>query len=186
MIPVNPGYYLSVSKQKRKSQMILSLRRFEEDDLSQLHGWSNAVGSYKYMQKVTPLNFHEPGDLKKWGTDFVWYAILLDNRAIGGVWVDRRRPGDEVGILGIIIGRPDVLGRGIGRRAIGMAVERAVRILHLTRIRLTVRQANERAVRSYRSVGFTVSGEGSTVLPDGTSVPFYRMELDTAALAEAI
>jgi len=166
--------------------MNLSLRRFEENDLPQLQGWSNAVGSYRYMQKVTPLNFEKPEDLHRWGIDYVWYAIILNDEAIGGVWVDRRRPGDETGILGIIIGRPDILGRGIGRRVIVMAIDRAVDILGLTRIRLTVRQANERAVRSYRSVGFTVSGEGSTVLPDGSSVPFYRMETDTECLAEAI
>ena len=166
--------------------MQLSLRRFEEDDLQQLQGWSNAVGSYKYMQKVTPLNFETPNDLQRWGIDYVWYAILLYGKAIGGVWVDRRRPGDTTGILGIIIGRPDVLGRGIGRRAIGMAIEKSVKILNLSRIRLTVRQANERAVRSYRSVGFSVSGEGNTVLSDGTSIPFYRMQIETEGLAEAI
>ena len=166
--------------------MNLSLRRFEERDLLQLQGWSNAVGSYKYMQKVTPLNFEGPEDLHRWGMDYVWYAIILNDEAIGGVWVDRRRPGDDTGILGIIIGRPDILGRGIGRRVIVMAIDRAVEILGLSRIRLTVRQANERAVRSYRSVGFTVSGEGSTVLPDGGSVPFYRMEIETEGLAEAI
>lgn len=187
MIPVNTGYYLSVSKQTVKDfSMKLSLRRFEENDLAQLHGWSNAVGSYKYMQKVTPLNYESPEDLERWGMEYVWYAILLEGRAIGGVWVDRRRPGDTTGILGIIIGRPDVLGRGIGRRAIGMAIEKAVDILKVTRIRLTVRQANERAVRSYRSVGFEISGEGTTALSDGTSVPFYRMEMETDGLAEAI
>lgn len=166
--------------------MELSLRRFEKNDLPQLERWSNAVGSYKYMQKITPLNYEKPEDLSRWGDDFVWYAIVLGNDTIGGVWVDRRRPGDTLGILGVIIGRPDILGRGIGRRAIRMAIDRASDILDLSRIRLTVRQANERAVRSYRSVGFQVSGEGSTLLPDGTSVPFFRMEMDIVDLAEAI
>ncbi len=136
------------------------------------------MGSYKYMQKVTPLNYRAPEDLKRWGTDFVWFAILLHGEAVGGVWVDRRRPGDSIGILGIIIGRPDILGRGIGRRAIATAISEAVSIMGLTRIRLTVRQDNERAVRSYKGSGFTASGRGTTVLPDGTPVPFYRMEME--------
>lgn len=166
--------------------MNLSLRRFEKGDLSQLDAWSRAVGSYKFMQKVTPLNYEKPEDLDRWGIDFVWYAVVLDTETIGGVWVDRRRPADEVGILGIIIGKPDVLGMGIGRKVIGMAIERASAVLKLTKIRLTVRQANERAVRSYRSVGFTVTGKGVTPLPDGTPVPFFRMETDVVSIADAV
>ncbi len=158
--------------------MNMSLRRFEECDLVKLDSWSHAVGAHKYMQKVTPLNYSSPDDLNNWGKDFVWFAIAIDDIAIGGVWVDRRRPGDTLGILGIIIGRPDILGKGIGRRSISMAIEEAVRILGITRIRLTVRKANERAIRAYRSVGFEVSGEGKIALEDGTIIPFYRMETE--------
>lgn len=166
--------------------MELSLRKFEKNDLTQLDSWSSAVCAGRYMQKVTPLNYEKPEDLKTWGTDYVWYAILIDNQAVGGVWVDRRRPGDSIGILGIILGRPDVLGRGIGRRAIGIAVDRAVDVLGITSVRLTVRQSNERAVRAYRSAGFTVMGEGRALLSDGSFVPFYRMGMEIADMAEAI
>ncbi len=172
------GILLVGKQQKKEPYMNLSLKRFEECDLEQLDTWSHAVGAYKYMQKVTPLNYSTPDDLSKWGEDYVWFAISIDNIAIGGVWVDRRRPGDSLGILGIIIGRPDILGKGIGRRSISMAMQEAVRILGVTRIRLTVRKANERAIRAYRSVGFEVTGEGKTALEDGTIVPFFRMETD--------
>lgn len=158
--------------------MNLSLRRFEECDLVHLDSWSHAVGAHKFMQKVTPLNYSCPEDLNNWGNNFVWFAITLGDTAIGGVWVDRRRPGDSLGILGIIIGRPDILGKGIGRRSISIAIKEAVRILGITRVRLTVRKANERAIRAYRSVGFEVSGEGKTTLEDGAIVPFYRMETE--------
>ncbi len=158
--------------------MNLVLRRFEEKDLTLLDSWSHAVGAHKYMQKVTPLNYSAPEDLNKWGENFVWFAITLNETAIGGVWVDRRRPGDTLGILGIIIGKPDILGKGIGRRSISIAIQEAVRILGITRVRLTVRKANERAIRAYRSTGFEVSGQGTTTLEDGTSIPFYRMESD--------
>jgi len=158
--------------------MNLVLRRFEEKDLTLLDPWSHAVGAHKCMQKVTPLNYSAPGDLNKWGENFVWFAITIDETAIGGVWVDRRRPGDTLGILGIIIGRPDILGKGIGRRSISIAMQEAVRILGINRVRLTVRKANERAIRAYRSTGFEVSGQGTATLEDGTSIPFYRMESD--------
>lgn len=159
--------------------MNLSLRCFEQGDLALLNSWSDAVGSHKYMQKVTPLNYSSVEDLNRQGIDFVWFAILIDNEAVGGVWVDRRRPGDTLGILGILIGRSDILGKGVGRRAITLAIREAVRVLGITRVRLTVRKANERAIRAYRSVGFEVSGQGATTLDCGTTIPFYRMELDT-------
>ncbi|MCK5785726.1 MAG: GNAT family N-acetyltransferase [Candidatus Sabulitectum sp.] len=158
--------------------MNLSLRRFEEKDLAHLDAWSHAVGAHKYMQKITPLNYSSPGDLDHWGTDFVWFAITVNGEAIGGVWIDRRRPGDTLGILGILIGRPDILGKGIGRRSIETAIREAVQVLGISRVRLTVRKANERAIRAYRSTGFEVTGEGTATLEDGTSVPFYRMESD--------
>ena len=158
--------------------MSLSLRRFEECDLAHLDTWSHAVGAHKFMQKVTPLNYSSPEDFDKWGENFVWFAIAIEDIAIGGVWVDRRRPGDSLGILGIIIGRPDVLGKGIGRRSISVAIREAVRILGITRVRLTVRKANERAIRAYRSCGFEVSGEGKAALEDGTVISFYRMETE--------
>lgn len=166
--------------------MDLSLRPFEVEDLEKLGEWSSAVGSYRYMQKVTPLNYSGPSDLKDWGSSFVWYAIVIDGDAVGGVWIDRRRPGDDIGILGIIIGRPDILGQGIGRRAIEMAIDGAVKVLAVRRIRLTVRSTNERAVRAYRSVGFEIDGEGVTSLPDGTQVPFFRMEKDLSPIRKAI
>jgi RimJ/RimL family protein N-acetyltransferase len=158
--------------------MSLSLRRFEEKDLLHLDKWSHAVGSYRYMQKVTPLNYSEPSDLSKWGEDFVWFVIMRNHEPIGGVWIDRRRPGETLGILGILIGKPDILGRGIGRVAISMAIREAITILGITSVRLTVRKANERAIRAYSSVGFEVTGQGSVTISDGSSVPFYRMESD--------
>jgi len=166
--------------------MNLSLRRFEESDIIHLDGWSHAVGSYKYMQKVTPLNYSEPADLAEWGKEFVWFAITIDDEAVGGVWIDRRRPGDSIGILGILIGRPDILGRGIGRQAIAMAMAEAVAILGIARVRLTVRKANERAIRAYASAGFEITGEGTVVLDDGSSVHFYRMESDTTEISARV
>jgi hypothetical protein len=79
----------------RNAGMNMSLRRFQERDLLHLNKWSHAVGSYRYMQKITPLNYSKPSDLARWGIDFVWFAITIDSEAVGGVWIDRRRPGDS-------------------------------------------------------------------------------------------
>jgi RimJ/RimL family protein N-acetyltransferase len=164
--------------------MHLFLRRFEKGDLKHLDPWSRAVGSQRFMQKVTPLGYSSLADLDHWGSSFVWYAIVLDGETIGSTWVDRRRREDSLGIPGIIIGRPDKLGRGIGRRAIAMVMANASSIMGIHRFRLTVRQSNLRAIRAYESSGFQVTGQGVTRLSDGTPVPFYRMEtMETVARA---
>ena len=158
--------------------MILHLRRFEESDFTQLGNWARAVSADNYMQKVTPLNVESIDDLDNWGINYVWFAIVVDDTAIGGVWIDKRRPNDTLGILGILIGCPEKLGKGIGRQAISMAIAKAQTILGITQVRLTVRKTNERAIKAYRSVGFEVSGKGSTTLETGLVVPFYRMETE--------
>ncbi|MCK5842268.1 MAG: hypothetical protein KAH31_08880 [Candidatus Sabulitectum sp.] len=73
------------TKQKQERlHMNLVLIRFEENNLAHLDTWSHAVGAHKYMQKVTPLKYSTPEDLSKWGKDFIWFAITVDNTAIGG------------------------------------------------------------------------------------------------------
>ncbi len=158
--------------------MNLRLRRFEESDFALLNNWVQAVSADNYMQKVTPLNVESVEDLANWGVNYVWFAIIVNEVAIGGVWIDKRRPNDTLGILGILIGSPEKLGKGIGRQAIALAIVEAQQILGITQVRLTVRKTNERAIRAYRSVGFEVSGKGSTTLDTGLVVPFYRMETE--------
>ncbi len=158
--------------------MNLRLRRFEKSDFAKLNNWVQAVSADNYMQKVTPLNVESVEDLDYWGINYVWFAITVNEVAIGGVWIDKRRPNDTLGILGILIGSPEKLGKGIGRQAISLAIAEAQQILGITQVRLTVRKTNQRAIRAYRSVGFEVSGKGTTTLETGLVVPFYRMETE--------
>ncbi len=129
------------------------------------------------MDKVSP-QFFDGSDLSGWGDDYIWYVINADGRDVGGVWVERRRKGSPEGILGIIIGDPGMFGLGIGRRAIDLAAREARFVMGIDRMRLTVRASNVRAIRAYRSCGFTVTGSGIASLADGTRVPFCRMEFN--------
>jgi RimJ/RimL family protein N-acetyltransferase len=58
----------------------------------------------------------------------------------------------------ITIGEKDAWGRGYGTEATRLMVDHAFTGLGLHRVALTVFAFNERAVRSYRSVGFVVEG----------------------------
>jgi len=58
----------------------------------------------------------------------------------------------------ITIGEPDCWGRGFGSEATALMLEHAFGILGLHRVSLAVFEYNERAIRAYRRVGFTVEG----------------------------
>jgi RimJ/RimL family protein N-acetyltransferase len=58
----------------------------------------------------------------------------------------------------ITIGEPDCWGHGYGSEATTLMLEHAFGVLGLHRVSLAVFEYNERAIRAYRRVGFTVEG----------------------------
>ena len=155
--------------------MFVSLRRFEPEDLAYLKVWRRNIDSDRYMASLKPLRFAENG-FGGWGRAYVWFVIVAGGTDVGAVWIDRRRRHPHQGVLGIVIGHTERLGRGIGRQAVMQALFRARGILGIHSVRLTVRQSNARAVRCYLKCGFSVTGKGIKPMEDGDKVPFYRME----------
>jgi RimJ/RimL family protein N-acetyltransferase len=58
----------------------------------------------------------------------------------------------------ITIGEKDAWGRGLGTESTRLMLDHAYRVLGLHRVALSVFAFNERAIRSYRNVGFVVEG----------------------------
>jgi RimJ/RimL family protein N-acetyltransferase len=86
------------------------------------------------------------------------FAIEADGRFIGDCGIfdaDRRSGTAEVGIG---IGDRDYWGRGYGRDALRLLVDYGFRIQNFRKLWLTVQGSNERAIRSYRAVGFVEEG----------------------------
>lgn len=156
--------------------MELTLRRFTESDLHHLPSWSEEIGSDQYMERLRPVSFDSSG-FEGWGRDYAWYVICADGQDIGCVWIESRRTNGAIGILGIMIGRGEFLGRGLGRAAIEAAIPAARELLGFDVVRLHVRQSNLRAIACYGKCGFVVTGEGAKPYEDGDKIPFYRMEL---------
>lgn len=59
----------------------------------------------------------------------------------------------------IVIGEKDAWGRGYGTEATRLVVEEAFEALNMAEVRLEVFGHNERAVKTYERVGFTMTGE---------------------------
>ena len=80
------------------------------------------------------------------------------DRLIGTCALSQLDSDNGSALFHITIGEKDAWGRGYGTEATRLMVEHAFTGLGLHRVALTVFAFNERAVRSYRSVGFVVEG----------------------------
>ena len=84
--------------------------------------------------------------------------VVESNRLIGTCALSQLDPDNGSALFHITIGEKDTWGRGYGTEATRLMLDHAFTELGLHRVALTVFAFNERAVRSYRSVGFVVEG----------------------------
>ena len=153
-----------------KGPVDISLRPVSPADLPIIDGWAVALAGH--MTRTRP--YAEGADRDDPGSGLSWYVIAEAGVDVGTVWIELLPAGAEA-VLGIFLGDPSSLGRGIGTAAIGLAVAEFRREHRRVPIVLRVRRSNARAVACYRRAGFTVTGSGTKPLPSGRSVPYYRM-----------
>lgn len=94
------------------------------------------------------------------GTDSLAMAIHVraGDRLIGTCALSQLDADNGSALFHITIGEQDTWGRGYGTEATRLMVDHAFGALSLHRVGLTVFSFNDRAIRSYRSVGFVVEG----------------------------
>ncbi|MCA9914152.1 MAG: GNAT family N-acetyltransferase, partial [Anaerolineae bacterium] len=68
------------------------------------------------------------------------------------------KPKNQNAELGILIGRKDLWGQGLGKESLRLMLHYAFSELNLHRVTLHVFSTNERAIRAYQSVGFVEEG----------------------------
>ncbi len=84
---------------------------------------------------------------------------LADSGRLIGTCAFSQLDGDNGSALfHITIGEPDCWGRGYGSEATALMLDHAFGALGLHRVALAVFEYNERAIRAYRKVGFSVEG----------------------------
>jgi len=94
------------------------------------------------------------------GADSLAMAIHVGEtgRLIGTCALSQLDSDNGSALFHITIGEKDAWGQGFGTEATRLMVDHAFRALNLHRVALTVFAFNDRAIRSYRSVGFVVEG----------------------------
>lgn len=88
------------------------------------------------------------------------FAIVTraDELYVGNCDVREINPVDRNATLGIVVGRKDQWGRGFGTDAVRLLCRHAFDGLNLHRVSLSCYATNERGLRLYARVGFTVEG----------------------------
>ena len=104
-----------------------------------------------------------------------------DDALIGSCQLNRIDRERRRASLQIRIGERDAWGKGFGTEAVRLLVEHAFEDLELERVELDVFAHNERAVRTYRKVGFREQGvrKGGAVI-EGESVDVVEMAIERA------
>jgi len=156
--------------------MKISLRSFTPDDIETVKKWARNIDAGQYQSRIFPRTFNGK-DLSGGAGLWAWYIITVDGEDAGTVWLEKESHEDDAAILGIMLGRKEYFGKGIGRQAVQQGIELAQPRLAFNSVVLTVRRDNTRAIASYQHCGFDISREGVKTADDGYRIPYYFMTL---------
>jgi RimJ/RimL family protein N-acetyltransferase len=161
--------------------MRVELRPFDECDLPMLEMWAFRIRAGRYMSRVRPLDPACRGHAPAAGV--LWFVIIAGGRDVGAIWLERESA--DCARVGMLLGDESLFGRGIGSRALALAIERAGE-LSVGRVSLHVRAGNGRAIACYAKCGFVAVCRGvKSTYDDGGMIEYLRMELRLGAAGAA-
>lgn len=144
-----------------KGQKVL-LRPIEREDLKRMHELhANVELEIFGGGDWSPRSF---ASYEKWydkqldNKDQSWFAIEADGKMIGDLGLHHESRQDQATSFGIGIGDPDYVGKGYGREAMRLFLDYVFRIRGWRRVWLETSANNERAIRSYKAIGFVEEG----------------------------
>ena len=152
--------------------MNVSLREFSPRDLLMLDAWAASGDLKRFMSRTAPRSFAD-GRLSDELTSC--HVIVADRRDVGCVWLERCVADESVADLGIFLAGAVDRGRGVGRRALELAQSVAAERWRLQKVRLRVRETNDRAIACYLAAGFKPVGRGEKIVA-GEQICFVEME----------
>ena len=162
-------------------KMEITLRPLSQDDVKSLEAWTARERVAPYMSRWTPRTasgWHCSRDLCR------WHVIVVDDRSVGTIWIEREHADERVADLGILIGEPDDRGNGFGTTAIRIAERDAVESWGIGQVRLRVRVSNPAAIRCYERSGFLPVNK-TTKEVDGVVFEVVHMVHDLGSLRMA-
>jgi RimJ/RimL family protein N-acetyltransferase len=139
----------------------VELRAIERDDLRTVLGWFNdpevALPAGGDLRPMSFAQIEAQFDKELEEDALTRFAIVVGDTLIG--WCGLFDWDDALSLrMAITIGDKSYWGRGYGREALGLLVDYAFLHRNAHKVWLEVHANNERAIRSYRSVGFIEEG----------------------------
>lgn len=152
-------------------------------DLGDLFLWGDDPAIARLNEPYLPKNFGHEGDF--WlnaGRDpsRIFFAIRARGAAqiVGHVQITAIHPIHRSATLGILIGRAEHRGRGLGAEAMRLAIDYCWRHLNLRRLTLSVQAGNAPAIALYERLGFETEGTLRSVqFIDGAWIDLRLMAL---------
>ncbi len=93
--------------------MLITISELTPDDLALIPIWAANIRAEQFTSRLYPKPFRpenpqlpDPGAL-------AWFAILADGQPVGHIWLEREISEIGVATLGILIGKTELLGKGI-------------------------------------------------------------------------
>ena len=155
--------------------MKVSIRSFEENDLTSLQMWAEEIEAKRYMSRILPHKSDQYLNSQK--SLLAWFVIQVDHEDVGTVWLEKAAIDDEIAILGILIGKNNLLGQGVGEQAIKLAIEKSRDEIYFRSVYANVRMSNIRAINCYKKCGFMEILRGAKLSDGATLIPFIKLEL---------
>lgn len=146
------------------SDGVVSLGPIQQRDLDSLFVWLNDARAATLDLPYRPVDclaFRDWLDRLPRETSQILFAIREANRPemIGFVLFKNFQPAYQTAELGVRIGVENDRGKGLGTRAVRLAMDYAWGVLNLHRISLNVLAHNDRAIVSYLNAGFVMEGK---------------------------
>jgi RimJ/RimL family protein N-acetyltransferase len=171
------------------------LRRHASDNLAAFQRWYSdpeVARLTRYQEGPMPrLEIERFFETRVLGTESLALAIHVraTDRLIGTCAFSQLDGSNGSALFHITIGERDAWGQGYGTEATELMVAHAFDRLQLHRVALSVFAFNERAIRSYRKVGFVVEGRArEAIWRDGRHWDELQMSIldsDWAAIRAA-
>jgi RimJ/RimL family protein N-acetyltransferase len=134
----------------------VSLRPVEESDYPLIHRWMNNPEVWRNMDYERPFSLADVrDDVERSYREGRPFTILLDDRPIGRIGLNRFRTRDRICSLYMYVGEPDVWGKkGYAKDAVMTLLAYAFERWDLHQVELWTLADNDRAIRAYAACGF--------------------------------
>jgi RimJ/RimL family protein N-acetyltransferase len=144
---------------------MIALRELSRADLPTLNAWRNDPeviahlgANFRFIDLAVDERWYEAYMANRDKQVRLAIVDAAADRLIGFVYLTEIHPINRTGEFAIFIGDKASWSRGFGEAATRRMLAHAFEDLNLNRIHLTVQADNERAIRLYEKVGFSVEG----------------------------